>query len=153
MTYRHIVKEQFGHIFFTIWIDPKSSTASRKKRKRKSSNPQHQQQERYLPVLCLSPYKVRPGKVREMWYREYNQSKKRNRLDTMKQLCYWYGSENGNGNGNDNKPDGTYTMVPMRNLIPYDEGQKKGYDKISESMEEKQWNDVKLTRYENLLTA
>eukprot|EP00985_Skeletonema_marinoi_P009635 scaffold4490_cov133-Skeletonema_marinoi.AAC.2 len=93
----------------------------------------------WLPVIELGPFDVEPGPVRDMWMDMFHNTQKSGR--EMTHLVFWYGvkfEDRGQG----------FSFVPDGKIMPYDEGERKGFNKIPKKIQTKIDKDQKLTKTE-----
>mmetsp|Transcript_26728 Transcript_26728/g.39559 ORF Transcript_26728/g.39559 Transcript_26728/m.39559 type:complete len:962 (-) Transcript_26728:1520-4405(-) len=94
----------------------------------------------WLPVLELSPYEFADGSdVRDQWMKAYENTMKTNRK--MTKLVYWYGVPY-------ERRGQAFSFLPSNNIVPYEKGVEKGYDKISRVVQKKVDKGKKLTQVE-----
>lgn len=91
----------------------------------------------WIPVLVLSPYDVDLA-LCEMWKQKYDNFKNKNSL--MEHIVYWYGTNN---------PQDFYGFV--KKFMTYEDGKKKGYDKLALRLKLNLANGKKLTGAEQTI--
>mmetsp|Transcript_5331 Transcript_5331/g.7911 ORF Transcript_5331/g.7911 Transcript_5331/m.7911 type:complete len:927 (-) Transcript_5331:116-2896(-) len=95
----------------------------------------------FLPVMFLGPYDVAPGPVRNQWMAMLKNTKKNK--TPMSRLVFWYGTVEENFHLG-------YSFIPTKSILTYEEGCKKGYEKISPRLQKKIDSGKKLTENEVL---
>ncbi|GKY94046.1 hypothetical protein MPSEU_000371300 [Mayamaea pseudoterrestris] len=91
----------------------------------------------YWLALCLQPYDVPPGNVRNQWIEQFERCRRNESLEDMSHIVYWYGAR---------EECSYYGFVAPRDLVTYEEGLDRGLLKPYEAAQLKAADDRKLTK-------
>jgi len=89
----------------------------------------------YLPVLCLGPFDVPPGRIREEWLSKFNKSGK-----VLNMGVYFF--------GRDNEGEDAYDTIPWFSFVPYAKAVQRGLHVVPQSIADKVEKGIELSEEE-----
>ncbi|KAL9186914.1 hypothetical protein ACHAXT_010634 [Thalassiosira profunda] len=98
----------------------------------------------WLPVLELGPFDVEPGPVREMWMDMFDTTQENGR--DMTHLVLWYGVKYEDRSQ-------AFSFLPESKIVPFAEGQKKGYADLPKKIQKKLEKNQRLTKTEEQIRS
>lgn len=93
------------------------------------------QQNNFLPVLCLGPFDVPPGPIRDEWLSKFNKSSK-----VLNMGVYFL--------GRDGQDEGAYGTIPWFSFVPYAKAAQRGLNVVPQDIAEKIENGADLSSEE-----
>ena len=89
----------------------------------------------FLPVLCLGPFDVPPGPIRDEWLAKFNKSSK-----VLNMGVYFF--------GRDGQDEEAYGTIPWFSFVPYAKAVQRGLNVVPREITEKTENGVELSSEE-----
>ena len=89
----------------------------------------------FLPVLCLGPFDVPPGPIRDEWLAKFNKSSK-----VLNMGVYFF--------GRDGQDEEAYGTIPWFSFVPYTKAVQRGLNVVPRDISEKMENGVELSSEE-----